>query len=192
MSFKFYDILSSIIPGFLVLLAILEFAGFPFDSNMVFAYTAISFLLGFLVNAISSWLEDIYFFTWNGNPSDCLLNGKDIWKVRFYDSQKVKDLLKAEASKSNPTNNELFSIAMRYANQENSRIEDFNAIYAFSRSLLTCAIFSGIILIIRNYDVWELYILIILTVLVIWLRCKQRAYYFAREVLNTYLKIKNK
>ncbi len=191
MNFKIYDILSSLVPGFLLLLATLEFFDIPFDKDMIVAYTAFAFLLGFLVNSISSWLEDIYFFTWGGKPSNRLLNGKDIWKVRFYHSQKAKDLLKSETTNPNPSDDELFSIAMRYANQKESRVEDFNSSYAFSRSLLTCVLIGGAFLLIRNYDEWKFYSVILPTIIIVWLRCKQRGYYFTREVLNVYLKTKN-
>ena len=147
-------------------------------------------MLGYLINAISSWLEDFYFLTWNGKPSDRLLNGKDIWKVRFYHSQKVKELLKNEAKQENPSNDELFSIAMRYANQKDSRVEDFNASYAFSRSLLTTVILGSVFLFITYFDNLGIYLMIIPCLFVVWLRCKQRGYYYAREVLSVYLKIK--
>jgi hypothetical protein len=191
MNFKLYDILSSLIPGFLLLIAILAFFNLSFDKDLVVAYTAIAFLLGYLVNTFSSWLEDIYFFSWSGKPSDCLLDGKDVWKVRFYNSQKAKDLLKTETTNQNPSNDELFSIAMRYANQKDSRIEDFNSAYAFSRSLLTCVLIGGAFLLIKNYNDLKIYTIIIPTIIIVWFRCKQRGYYYAREVLNVYLKIKN-
>ena len=191
MNFKIYDVLSSLVPGFLLLMAILELFNLPFNKEMIVPYTALAFLLGYLINTLSSWLEDFYFLTWKGKPSDCLLNGRDIWKVRFYQSQNVKKMLKAESKNDKSTNDELFSIAMRYANQKDSRVEDFNATYAFSRSILTTVLIGGAFLLVRNYTNWHYYILIIPTLLVVWLRCKQRGYYYAREVLNVYLKIKN-
>jgi hypothetical protein len=190
MNFKIYDVLSSLVPGFLLLVAILELFNIPFNKDLIIPYTALAFLLGYLVNAISSWLEDFYFLTWNGKPSDRLLNGKDIWKVRFYHSKKVKELLKNEAQQEKPSNDELFSIAMRYANQKDSRVEDFNATYAFSRSLLTTVILGSVFLLIRKHNNFEIYIMILPCLFVVWLRCKQRGYYYAREVLNVYLKIK--
>jgi hypothetical protein len=191
MNFKIYDVLSSLIPGFILLMAVLELFKLPFNKEMVVPYTAFAFLLGYLINTISSWLEDFYFLTWKGKPSDRLLNGHDIWKVRFYQSQRVKSLLKDESKNDKPTTDELFSIAMRYANQKDSRVEDFNATYAFSRSILTTVVIGGIFILVRNYDSLNYYLLIIPTLLVVWLRCKQRGYYYAREVLNVYLKLKN-
>jgi hypothetical protein len=191
MNFKLYDILSSLVPGFLLLLIVLEFFNLSFDKDMILPYTAIAFLLGFVINTISSWLEDIYFLTWKGKPSDCLLNGKDIWKVRFYQSKKAIELLKSETTNPKPSNDELFSIAIQYANQKDSRVEDFNSSYAFSRSLLTFVLIGGMFLLIKNYDELKFYLMIIPTMLIVWLRCKQRAYYYAREVLNVYLRTKN-
>jgi hypothetical protein len=191
MNFKAYDILSSLVPGFLILIVLLRPLGFSFDKDLLVLYTAIAFLLGYLMNTISSWLEDIYFITWGGKPSNKLLDGEDIWKVRFYHSSKARNLLMAETNSTHSKNDELFSIAMRYANgQKDSRVDDFNAMYAFSRALLTTVFIATIILLIENYDNWRYYVLLIPITIILWLRCKQRAYYYSREVLNVYLKIK--
>lgn len=191
MNFKAYDILSSLVPGFLALLALLNVLGLKFDKDLVIAYTAIAFLLGYLMNTISSWLEDFYFFTWRGKPSNKLLDGKDIWKVRFYSSGKARLLLTTDTSNPSATNDELFSFAMRYTNGQNSRVDDFNSLYAFSRSLLTTVFIGAVILITTHYKDWRYYATLIPSVIIVWLRCKQRAYYYAREVLNVYLKTKN-
>ena len=52
MSFKPYDILSALIPGFLMLLALMNFLGVSYDIDLVIAYTAIAFLIGFIVNTL--------------------------------------------------------------------------------------------------------------------------------------------
>src|SRR5687768_15846739 len=143
MTFKAYDILSSLIPGSLILLAVLNLLGLKYDKDLILAYTAISFLLGYAINSAGSWLEGVYFLTWGGKPSDKLLSGKRIWKVKFYCADEVKKLLRLETTNPNPTNDELFSIAMRSVTGiKDSRIEDFNAMYAFARSLLTTAFFG--------------------------------------------------
>lgn len=191
MNFKIYDILSSLIPGFLLVIVGLYFLDISYNNDFVVAYTAIAFLVGYIVNSLSSWLEGFYFFTWRGKPSTRLLDGKDIWKVRFYHSQKVKKLLESELNESvSQTNDVLFSIAMRYTSKE-GRVEDFISIYAFSRSLLTCCILGTIIYLIKNYDDWRYYITLLPTVAIVWLRCKQQGYYYAKEVLNCYLKLKS-
>jgi hypothetical protein len=71
---------------------------------------------------------------------------------------------------------------------KDSRIEDFNAMYAFSRSLLTTALIGSAILLFQHRTEWQYYVLLLPLVFITWLRCKQRGYYYAREVLNEYLK----
>jgi len=191
MSFKAYDILSSLVPGFIILIVILYFSEIGYNKDYIIPYTAIAFFLGFCVNTICSWLEDIYYFTWGGKPSNNLLDGKTIWKVKFYESEKVKALLHAEANTENPSNDRLFFIAMRYANgKRDSRVDDFNAHYAFSRSILTTVLIATILILIKNYDNWMVYCITLPVLFAAWLRSKQRAYYYAREVLNEYLKHK--
>ena len=112
MNFKAYDILSSLIPGFIVLLVLLKLFGLNYDKDYVIAYTAIAFLIGYVVNTLSSWLEDFYYFTWGGKPSNNLLEGKGVWKVKFYEHEKAKNCLIQETQSTNPTNDHLFSIAM--------------------------------------------------------------------------------
>ena len=191
MRFKFYDVLSHLIPGFIVYLVYLEITEQKFDKDFAIPATAIAFVIGYFVNTISSWLEGFYYWTWNGKPSNRLLDGKDIPKVRFYSHQIAIDRLLKETSSENPSNDELFNIAMRYATSEpNSRVEDFNSNYAFSRIILTTSLIASIALIYSFFDQIEFYIISITVISVSWLRCKQRGYYFAREVLRTYLKIK--
>ncbi len=188
MNFKAYDILSSLVPGFLLLIVVMVTFNIQYNTNFFVVYTALAFLTGFLNNTISSWLEGFYFWTWGGSPSNRLLDGKDIWKVPFYEGVKVKQLLIKDSTKDNPSNGELFSIAMRKANnQKNQRVDDFNSLYAFSRALLTMVLVATIFLLIKHYSDWRYYVIPIPILFIVWLRTKQRDYYFCREVLNTYL-----
>ncbi len=192
MSFKPYDILAALIPGYILLLVLLNFMDISYDNDLVIAYTAVSFLIGFLVNTLSSWLEEFYHLTWGGKPSNNLLNGKGIWKVKFYDYEKVKRLLIEKSEKENPDNDYLFTLAMRLTNGQNeSLINDFNANYAFSRALLTTVLLSSFLILIEYYCDWRSYLILISLLIIVWLRCKQRAYYYAREVLNEYLNQNN-
>lgn len=193
MTFKTYDILSSLIPGFVLMFVLMWTFEIKYDKDLIIAYTAISFIIGYFLNTLSSWFEDIYYFTWGGKPSSRLLDSKDIWKVRFYHTDKVRFLLSSESDKEKPSNDELFSIAMRYANGEkDSRVDDFNSNYAFSRVILTTVLFSTIFLLFKNYDDIRYYCFFIPLTILAWFRCKQRGYYYAREVLIVYLRIKTK
>lgn len=192
MNFKAYDILVSLLPGFLVLTVVFWAFKIPYESDLIVPYTASAFLVGFIINTLSSWAEGFYFFTWGGKPSNCLLKGKDIWKVNFYQNKEVKTRLKLEAKNELANEDELFNIAMRYSNGQSNRVDDFNAIYGFSRSLLTTVIICSAIILYNHHEDYRYYLILSTLILITWLRCKQRAYYYSREVLNYYLKNNNK
>ena len=189
MNFKPYDILSSLIPGFIMLLAYIPFLGFTYDKDYVVGYTALAFGLGYLLNIISSLLEEFYFWTWGGRPSCSLLEGKGMWKISLYNYEKLKENLKTKTENPEPTNKELFSIAMRHVFAiKDSRMEDFSNSYAFSRTMLTCAILSSIVILVNYFDDWRAY-LSLLVVVLFWYRAKQRGYYFSKELFQNYSKI---
>lgn len=189
MTFKAYDIFSSLVPGFLLLIGLQNFFELTYDKDYLIAYTALAFLFGYIANTLGSWLEDFYFFTWGGKPSSSLISGKGIWKVKIYNSATLKTFLASKTTNANPKDDELFGIAMRYTNGEkDNRIDDFNAIYAFSRTLLTTVIIGGILVLIKNYHDWRYYAVILPAIFILWLRCKQRGYYYAKEILNVYSK----
>jgi hypothetical protein len=187
-NFKLYDILSMIIPGLVIVFTVVNALHIPAFNNSELAILVFGYLIGYINNTIASWAEDIIYWTWGGKPSSKMLDGKDIFKVRFYESLSVKEYLIANTKKENPSNDELFHIAMRIANsQNNQRVQDFNESYAFSRSILVSTIVSTIILTWKmwNHPITPL-IGFILSI-ILWIRCKQRAFYYVREVLTTCL-----
>lgn len=191
MNFKFYDVLSSLVPGFIILVASMYMLNIEYDKDYVLPYTAMAFLIGYIQNALCSWLEVIYYWTWGGKPSTMLLDGKSMWKVSFYDAERVKKCLLEDVKEPGASNDRLFSEAKKHANgKSDSRVDDFNANYAFARSLLTTTLIAIIFIAFKQYDNWVFYIIALPSLFVVWLRCKQRAYYYSREVLIEYLKSK--
>lgn len=192
MNFKVYDILSQLVPGFLVYLLILNVQGKAYDYIPIVPATAVAFMIGYFINAFSSWIEEVYYWSWGGKPSTMLLKGRKIWKVDFHSKDKARTLLIKDSNKENSTENELFEIAMRSAHQAgNERVHDFNASFAFSRVILTTTIFIGIILLIKHYNLFWVWLFVIGLIITAWIRCQQRGGYYAREVLNTYIRIKD-
>lgn len=191
MNFKFYDLLAFLVPGIIILWVLLDFAGIAFKSDLALPYTGAAFVLGYFLNTLASWLEDFYYWTWGGKPSNQMLAGHDIWKVRFYHSAQARQLLVAECPElTNPRNEVLFALAYRYAKgTQNPLVDDFNVSYAFSRVVLTLMLCSAGLLLVRYHQVPATYLVLPLIVTA-WLRSKQRGYYFAREVLTTYLHTK--
>jgi hypothetical protein len=150
---------------------------------------AMSFIVGYLNNTISSWLEGFYRFLWGGNPINAFFNGTGIFKVRFFKGDAVKKILLGTVKTKNPSDIELFTEAMRIANDNStSRLEDFNSMYAFSRAVLTAFLISGAMVIYTYYQSVFAYVGFIVLILISLIRCKQRNGYYVREVMNIVLK----
>ena len=204
MEFKYYDVLSSLVVGYVLLVIGMYAFQIEYNSDYTVAYLAMAFLCGYLINAVSSLLEPVYYFTIGGKPSNRLLNdgtekhekiyhffiprNTGIRKVRFYETTVVRKLLVEGIENENPKEDRLFGRAMRAVNgNQDSRVPDFNAHYALSRTILTTVLISATLVIYTNPSNWHSYLSIVL-VLICWNRYKERAYYYAREVLNEYLK----
>lgn len=207
MNFKYYDVLSNIVGGYVVLVIGLYSFHIEYDNEYSVAYLAIAFLCGYLINSIGSMLEPIYYFTIGGKPSNRLLNNENdehcfiyhifipknigIKKVRFYETTEVRKILIKGLEDEDPSEERLFGKAMREVNSDpNSRVHDFNAHYALSRTILTTVLISSILIISYHSNYWQSYLSIVV-LLICWYRYKERSYYYAREVLNEYLKKKS-
>ena len=111
-----------------------------------------------------------------------------IGKVRLYDTEQIIKKLKKETNSKAPTTRELFSIAKRKCNgNKDCRIPIFSAQYAFSRVLLTSFTIVTCFMLSTHYYDWRYYLLFI-PLFVFWNRFRERGYYYAREVLNEYMK----
>lgn len=196
MEFKYYDLLSNIIVGFFTMMAYLYAFGIDYNENYTVAYIAASYVVGYVINSLSSLLEGFWNWTIGGKPSEKLLtidpNKKytGISKVRFYDAEDALAKLKEEVGNADAPLGQLFARAMRYSSgNKETRVPTFLAVYAFSRVLLTSVAIVTIILIIKTYT--ECYVFLMLPVLLIcWNRFREHSYYYSREVLNEYLKQK--
>jgi len=192
MTLSVYDILSHLIPGSLVYLSFLYMLGVSFEIIPTVLASAIAYILGYVVNAISSWLEDLLYWSWGGKPSSRLLEGQSIWKVKMFEGSKAKAMLLKESGKEQATNDELFQIAMRSVDMTaETRVADFNSTYAFSRNILGAIFFASAFVVSTNPGPMPFGTALVV-LFVVWLRTKQRGYYFAREVLLQYLTSKRK
>ncbi|MDR2407772.1 MAG: hypothetical protein LBE13_06640 [Bacteroidales bacterium] len=196
MNFKYYDTLTQIIVGYLILVISIYAFGFTYTNAYNVPYLAGAFVIGYFINTISSLLEGFYYWTIGGMPSNKLLRINSqkkysgISKVRFYHTAEVVAMLQHDLNDSDANERKMFSYAMTFSNSdEKCRVPDFNAHYAFSRVMLTTTLIITIILLFHFYDEWETYLVFILLILS-WNRYRERGYYYAREVLNEYLKKK--
>lgn len=197
MDIKYYDLLSTAIIG-VIIVAIINCL---FLDNMEIdgiVYIAFGYLAGYFVNAIGSLFEWVYYKVINGMPSDKLLTltNEQEWtgynRVRFYEAKKVVEILKRELNDTNASTKKMFGCAMRKVNgREDSRVPAFNAQYAWSRTILTTILIVDFACAFRFYDEWLFWVLATLLLIIAWNRFKERGYYYAREVLNEYLKQTN-
>lgn len=194
MNIKFYDLLSSVITGVAIFTIVNNIFLNNIEINEV-AYLAIGYLIGYFINAIGSRLEGILYKTIGGKPSDRLLTPIEDQKwtgyrrVKFHSADEVISMLKQKLKESDASTEKMFECAMRMVNgDKNSRVPDFNAQYALSRTVLTTTLLAVILLAFRFYDCWLFWVVGILLLLISWNRFKERAYYYAREVLNEYMK----
>lgn len=189
MTFNLYDLLSQIIPGSIIYFTLLYVYGIEWDKDYMAIATIFAFLFGYFINAISSWIEKFYFWTWGGKPSSNLLSGKNVAYFEFYQGDEVITLLKKEIKKDTASSDELFSIASYVANGvKDTRIEAFNANYAFSRNILTSLIIINVILVGDSSKNINYFLPLTILTILAWYRCKERGYYLSREILQVYLR----
>lgn len=191
---KYYDLLSTAIIG-VVVVAIVNYFFLGNINIDGIAYLAVGYMVGYFINAIGSLFEDIYYCTIGGKPSDMLLTPVEgrRWtgysRVKFYDVEKANELLKEELHNQDATVSHMFSCAMRKVNSfTDSRVPAFNAQYAWSRSLLTAVWIVDVLIGFRYYDQILFWLIGPLLLIISWNRFKERGYYYAREVLNEYIK----
>jgi hypothetical protein len=194
MNFRYYDLMSSLISGVLVAVSINIIFDLGFDYDAV-PLMAVAYVIGYFVNAVSAILENLYFWTMGGKPSDVLLTPVNYRpytgyeRIKFYETDHVINLLKIELNDDNPSLGKMFGRAMAYSNDdEDTRVPDFNAQYAFSRVILTTSLILSVLWLSNYYVVWWMWILAIFAVYMSWRRCKERGFYYAREVLTVYIK----
>ena len=198
MKFKYYDMLSTLLTGAVLLFVILYACKLDDVLKMnEFFLICLSYMAGYILNAVSALFEKFYYCTMGGRPSDVLLtpnpNGGPVGfgRIKFYDSNKAVKLLKEETDNPDATQGQMFSRAMSYCNGNyDCRVPDFNARYAFSRVFLTLDIIVTILLASRFYDQWWFWVVSVVVLILSWNRCKENGYYYAKEVLVEYLKVK--
>lgn len=160
-----------------------------------------SYLVGYVIHAMGSWSEPILWFTWGGRPSENLFKNKSK-RLRLVEVDTIFDFLKSKSSnellktktKDDFTRGdfrELFQLAKNIANQKSrdgikERIAEFNNSYIFSRNVLISYLISSTliaILVFQNIVPIWLLIILVLIFLVLWYRCRDRAFYYSREIL---------
>lgn len=183
MNLNLYNELSHLICWVIIYLLCLKVVDIPYDTFDTLPATAIAYVIWYFINAFWAWVEWFLFWSWWGKPSSQLLDGKKCWRIYFYEYEKVKQLLNNKAKKPNPTNDNLFGIAMRLVD-ETSKVESMNWQYAFSRALFITTIIGWFLLVSNFYCYAFFWLTFLFLLLVVWHRAKERWFYYAKEVLQ--------
>ena len=194
MSFKYYDLLSNLTIGIVVFYAIWKLF-LPDLEISEWVVIPAGYVVGYFLNAISSFMEPALNKTICGMPSDKLLtpvSGRKwtgIKKVKFYFANEAVKALREDTKDDEADTRKMFGYAMRMVNSnKDCRVPDFNGHYALSRVIFTTVIIAVVIAEIKYCCVWYSWPISIGMLLLAWNRYRERGYYYAREVLNEYLK----
>lgn len=203
MNFKYYDVFSTLISGIVLLFTLSIAIDWNITNINVVILLSLAYVIGYMLNAVSALLEPLYHWVMGGKPSEKLLkvpkpsccgkmrNYTGFGRIRFYEYEKAVRLLRQELDDAKADEKKMFGKAMTYSNStDKTRVPDFNAHYAFSRVMLTLVIVSVSIIMPKLYDLWWTWLISVAVILLAGQRCKERGYYYAREVLIEYLKTK--
>ena len=124
------------------------FAGIGFPSAFaVICLTAVAAFLGQLVQAISSFLEPVFNWTWGGRPSERAL--KEGLGTRYFPADSA-NRIRAKLTKAigdTASDRSLFLYAMQKAETSgNARVAKFNGLYAYHRAMLALLLISLVII----------------------------------------------
>lgn len=202
--FELYDILSVLIPGTLLVgliplcfPALLHVHEAKFtDTFSVLILTSLAVFLGFIIQAISSFIEPLIEKSWGGRPSG--------WVFAKGIGQRYLGTDEASRIKAKLINTiggqQSDSVLFRFASQISDaagigRCTRFNGLYAYHRSLLTAVILSTALFIasanwgaataLSPHDKALVLLGSIILIALLWYRTMQRSLYFAAEVLLT-------
>ncbi len=224
MQFRFEDILKNMIPGSLIIFSLIFYFLAPltgiefqlFLKNYVQNYSAVivvvffivSYLSGYIMDALASWGEYYAIYKVFGTPayklfkqagtrmifqnSDLVLNNLDN-EYKIYERKMIatdlKTLTKKEASA-------LFKLANVYSQRcsddlTKQKLKEYYYAYIFSRNIFFSVFISSIIYLITPFNHLNLFLLLFILVLntIFFIRRKDKAYYFSRQILIACTKI---
>ena len=202
--FDYYDLLGVLVPGLLLICwvpfcfpeAAQLVAGTKFpEAFSVVLCTAIAVFMGHVIQALASLVEPFLYRTWGGRPSDTALAGTLSKYLPRDSAERIRKTL-IEAIGREPSDRSIFLHAMQLSEGASvGRVARFNSLYAYHRSLLVL-LTLGLILFLTSM-IWgaarawswthciAVFVILFGLLVLFWNRTRQRACYYAREVLLT-------
>jgi len=201
---NYYDVLSALVPG--ILLAFWFSVCFPSvrkalagvavpEAVAVLAFIAAAMFIGHIVQSLAALIEAALFRSWGGRPSDRALEGGLRDLLPKDSAQRIRTKLSRLLGADCATRS-LFLYAMQMADGTNAgRAGRFNALYAYHQGLLVAFAIGTALLVLSRFcgaaaswspgSWWSFLAAMVVILLLLWHRTKQRARYYAREVLLT-------
>lgn len=194
MKMKYYDLLSTCIVGIIIVFVVNYFYNGNQEIDGII-YFALGYVTGYFINSIGSLLEKFYYIIIGGKPANKLLkenndkNYNGFGKIRLYNPNDIIKKIKNNTNNPNPSIEEIFNEAknkVMVLKEGNTRCSDFNAQYALSRSILTVTFISYVLIAIVEYHNVIFWVIGTPVLFLSWNRYKERAYYYAKEILIVY------
>lgn len=183
-----FDILGKVIPGGLIYFTINHCLIAEKVELSQIILLIIVYILGYLIETVASIFErPIIFKLFGGNPAIRLLNGKSFLDIQIGRLEELNDHVYEKFQKYKDNKIKQFLIFHSIVSKKGyKRVNNFLEQYVFSRNILISYFISGIIYI-SCHTSWQIITIYIIFLLFFFVRCKQRNYYFAKEVINSYL-----
>jgi len=205
--FGVYEILSNIFPGALLLVTIILFLininttflskyNYEiFSDNIIFLiFLFISFILGQIIQSISSIWEKIYYKkVFHGYPSEKILSEGDHTFPPYFKEEIRKKINNEYGVPNESSSQHIFEICYTYVVENNlsNRVTNFLNMYTFSRNMIITSLIEGLLLVTWSFlksdiNIRLIGIIFLCTVLPFFERYQNYAKAFAKEVFRSY------
>jgi len=174
-----------------------------YSSIVLIIFLVLSFLIGYLNDSLSSWLEHYLIYRVMGTPTLRLLRGRgdrifianaDLQKIRFFYLSINQNIRSVRAlhgfSKSRRNAFSLFKIANSrkdsiVSDSYHRKLSECYRAYIFARNIFFAYCISAILVTISMSDQFDVkyYIVMFFIFLILMLRRKDRSYYYSKVVL---------
>lgn len=202
MNFDFYDLLSKVIPGSVLCIALISCDIINPNENIPdLMYLFIFYILGFFIDALATipFIKNILIWSFGGLPAKTILSGKKFNGFSYNFLDKLKERSDNDWNQDNLSNT--FDIIYRKVFMQNKRIQDFNNDSLNSRNIFVSLFISFLsafifLWVLENElslnNKLPITILLFVCMILSYCRTKSRQCLFIKEVLDTFLFNENK
>lgn len=215
MEFRFEDILKKIIPGSIVLLAVMvlllnqiTFEDMKellksdlkeYSEIILFAILTFSYLFGYLIDSISSNLENYILYSCIRRPSYHILTNSCKRKLGIANldgvMKKIEDKFSIKIdssvdsiSETNKKTTQIFR-EINQSKKDDETLKEYYFSYIFSRNIFFAFIFLSISIVTSNhFDLeWFSYPILLFILIILYVRRVEKSFYYSRKIILSIL-----